>query len=92
MAQYVRLYEHTDKQTANSEPIPFLPDVTGTPEDSPLSVYGLQQADELATFLLAQQDPPIEAVFSSPYYRCLQTIEPFSKAANLPIHIEPGFS
>jgi transcription factor C subunit 7 len=45
-------------------------------------------------------DPPIDQVYSSPYYRCLQTISPFisehnagrNKASKLNIRVEPGLS
>lgn len=36
----------------------------------------MDQANELAAHLVTV-NPPIEAVYSSPYYRCLQTISPF---------------
>lgn len=36
----------------------------------------MDQAKELAAHL-AQVEPPVERVFSSPYYRCLQTVQPF---------------
>lgn len=36
----------------------------------------MEQANELAAHLL-KLDPPIEQVYSSPYYRCMQTIQPF---------------
>ncbi len=40
----------------------------------------MDQANELAGRLLAA-DPPIERVYSSMYYRCLQTVEPFVRKA-----------
>jgi transcription factor C subunit 7 len=40
----------------------------------------VDQANELAVRLLAA-DPPIERVYSSLYYRCLQTVEPFVRKA-----------
>ncbi|KAK8088057.1 hypothetical protein PG997_003018 [Apiospora hydei] len=49
---------------------------TGLPTDPPLTAYGVDQANDLARHLL-QVDPPIDQVYSSPYYRCLQTISPF---------------
>ncbi|KAL8409066.1 hypothetical protein RB594_007492 [Gaeumannomyces avenae] len=39
-----------------------------------------QPARELGRHLLAVE-PPIERIYSSPFYRCLQTIEPFARAA-----------
>jgi transcription factor C subunit 7 len=49
---------------------------TGSPTDPPLTSYGVDQANALALHLL-KLDPPIDQVYSSPYYRCLQTISPF---------------
>ncbi|KAH7915802.1 histidine phosphatase superfamily [Hygrophoropsis aurantiaca] len=67
--------------------------VTGLPRDPPLAAYGETQAQELADYFLslpAEQRPT--AVFSSPYYRCLQTAKPTSEALNLPIYVEHGLS
>lgn len=36
----------------------------------------MDQARELAAHL-ATVDPPVDKIFSSPYYRCLQTVQPF---------------
>ncbi|KAI1660373.1 phosphoglycerate mutase-like protein [Daldinia decipiens] len=49
---------------------------TGLPTDPALASHGIEQANELAEHLLGL-DPPIEQVYSSPYYRCMQTIQPF---------------
>ncbi|KAK1751721.1 histidine phosphatase superfamily [Echria macrotheca] len=49
---------------------------TGRPADPALTAHGVQQARELGHHLLTI-DPPIERVYSSLYYRCLQTVEPF---------------
>jgi transcription factor C subunit 7 len=54
---------------------------TGIPTDPPLTSYGVEQANELADHLL-KFDPPIDLVYSSPYYRCLQTINPFVAKRN----------
>ncbi|KAI1634110.1 histidine phosphatase superfamily [Biscogniauxia mediterranea] len=54
----------------------FVRSPTGLPTDPPLTSHGVEQASELAQHLL-KLDPPIEQVYSSPYYRCLQTIQPF---------------
>ncbi|KAL8943892.1 MAG: hypothetical protein Q9216_000786 [Gyalolechia sp. 2 TL-2023] len=51
------------------------PSPTNIPNDPPLAAYGVQQSRELAT-ALAKLDPPIEFIYSSPFYRCLQTIKP----------------
>ncbi|KAK0389483.1 hypothetical protein NLU13_3058 [Sarocladium strictum] len=49
---------------------------TGIAADPALTAHGVDQANELATHLLTVH-PAIEKVYSSPYYRCLQTINPF---------------
>ncbi|MBE3047592.1 histidine phosphatase family protein, partial [Candidatus Bathyarchaeota archaeon] len=54
---------------------------TGIPADPPLTSHGVDQANELAAHLNALH-PPIDAVYSSPYYRCLQTISPFVALKN----------
>ncbi|KAJ7169928.1 phosphoglycerate mutase-like protein [Mycena filopes] len=66
---------------------------TGLPRDPPLAAYGETQAQELADYFLSL--PEIErptAIFSSPYYRCLQTSKPVSKALGVPIYVEHGLS
>ncbi|KAI1805637.1 phosphoglycerate mutase-like protein [Daldinia bambusicola] len=50
---------------------------TGLPTDPALASHGIEQASELAEYLL-NVDPPIDQVYSSPYYRCMQTIHPFA--------------
>ena len=51
---------------------------TGIAADPALTAHGVDQARELGERLVAA-DPPIERVYSSLYYRCLQTIEPFMR-------------
>ncbi|KAK1523217.1 phosphoglycerate mutase [Colletotrichum paranaense] len=53
-----------------------IPSPTGIPADPELTAHGVDQAKELGAHLLTVE-PPIDAVYSSPYYRCLQTITPF---------------
>ncbi|KAJ3544948.1 hypothetical protein NM688_g5686 [Phlebia brevispora] len=64
---------------------------TGLPRDPPLAAFGHTQAKELADFFLSlpEEERPT-AIFSSPYYRCLQTSKPVSEALNLPIYTEHG--
>ncbi|EUC42992.1 hypothetical protein COCMIDRAFT_102081 [Bipolaris oryzae ATCC 44560] len=52
---------------------------TGIPTDPPLTAKGVQQSKELANYL-AQVEPPVDRIYSSPFYRCLQTLKPFSDA------------
>ncbi|KAL8642523.1 MAG: hypothetical protein Q9228_000787 [Teloschistes exilis] len=51
------------------------PSPTGIPSDPPLASYGVQQSHELAE-ALTRLDPGIDHVYSSPFYRCLQTVQP----------------
>ncbi|KAL7419232.1 hypothetical protein Q5752_006069 [Cryptotrichosporon argae] len=56
---------------------------TGLQRDPPLAVYGLEQAELLAGFLAdptrTAPAPTPEAVYSSPFYRCIQTCEPTAR-------------
>ncbi|EIW86668.1 phosphoglycerate mutase-like protein [Coniophora puteana RWD-64-598 SS2] len=66
---------------------------TGLPRDPPLAAYGETQATELANWFMnlpAHERPT--AIFSSPYYRCLQTARPTSRALQVPIYVEHGIS
>lgn len=66
---------------------------TGYPRDPPLASYGDEQAAELATYLSSlPEDQRPTAIYSSPYYRCLQTVNPTANALDLPIHVEHGLS
>jgi transcription factor C subunit 7 len=67
--------------------------VTGLPRDPPLAAFGETQAQEVADHF---QSLPVEerptAIFSSPFYRCIQTSKPIAQALGLPIFIEHGIS
>lgn len=54
----------------------YLKSPTGIATDPALTSHGVEQAHELAAHLMTL-DPPVDRVYSSPYYRCLQTVEPF---------------
>ncbi|KAK2605138.1 hypothetical protein N8I77_008002 [Diaporthe amygdali] len=54
----------------------YLKSPTGIATDPALTSHGVEQAHELAAHLMSVE-PPVERVYSSPYYRCLQTVEPF---------------
>ncbi|KAI1435494.1 RNA polymerase III transcription initiation factor complex component [Xylaria sp. CBS 124048] len=60
---------------------PHIRSPTGLPTDPALTSHGVEQAGELAEHLLSL-DPLIDQVYSSPYYRCLQTISPFVSRYN----------
>lgn len=48
---------------------------TGIPTDPPLAAKGVEQSKELAEYLCSLE-PPIDRIYSSPFYRCLQTLKP----------------
>ncbi|KAF2396278.1 phosphoglycerate mutase-like protein [Trichodelitschia bisporula] len=82
---------HTITYSAN------FPTPTGIPADPPLASHGEAQSLELAT-AVAALDPPVDAIYGSPYYRCLQTIAPAARiiGGRLPparrgIRVETGF-
>jgi 8-oxo-dGTP diphosphatase len=55
------------------------------PEDDrlrPLNKKGVRQAEELVSIL---EPFPIAAVYSSPFLRCVQTVDPLARARKLPI-------
>ncbi|GAC1470575.1 MAG: hypothetical protein PVSMB3_00850 [Candidatus Dormibacteraceae bacterium] len=52
----------------------------------PLSNKGQNQAEALVEIL---EPFPISAVFSSPFLRCIQTVQPLAKARKLPIKQKP---
>jgi 8-oxo-dGTP diphosphatase len=55
---------------------------TGDDRLRPLSKKGWKQAEELVSVL---EKFPITAIFSSPYLRCVQTVEPLSRARKLAV-------
>jgi len=55
----------------------------------PLSKKGQKQAEELVTVL---KPFPITAVYSSPYLRCMQTVEPEARARGLQIKQSPALA
>jgi phosphohistidine phosphatase SixA len=62
---------------------------TGDDRKRPLSKKGVQQAQELVT-TFATYD--ITAVYSSPFLRCMQTVEPIARAHKLKVQPEPGLA
>lgn len=54
-----------------------------------MSKKGAEQAQELVT-IFANYD--ISAVYSSPYLRCMQTVEPLARAHRLKVQAEPGLA
>ncbi|CAK7205998.1 C6 zinc cluster transcription factor-like protein [Sporothrix eucalyptigena] len=70
----------------------FVRSPTGHPADPALTSHGVTQSRELAAHLARRADEPgpgdhpipvpVERIYSSPYYRCLQTIQPFVEMAS----------
>ncbi|WWC58865.1 uncharacterized protein I303_101410 [Kwoniella dejecticola CBS 10117] len=60
---------------------------TGMNRDPPLAVYGHEQSEHLSTFLSDPNQtapyPTPELVFSSPFYRCIETSLPTAKKLGL---------
>lgn len=67
------------------------PSPTNIPNDPPLAAYGVQQSRDLA-IALAELDPSIDIIYSSPFYRCLQTIEPAVEklGENIEVKVDNG--
>ncbi|WRT65107.1 uncharacterized protein IL334_002049 [Kwoniella shivajii] len=65
---------------------------TGLYHDPSLSAHGLEQAEDLGKFLASPTDgsPSPEMIFTSPFYRCIQTSLPLAKNLNQKLHLEHG--
>jgi len=61
--------------------------IAGRTPNVHLNSTGNQQANELAQSL---SSAPIEAIFSSPLERAVETAQPLARVKDLPIQIEPG--
>jgi len=59
----------------------------GSPADPPLSEEGREQARRLARWL---EREPLDALYSSPLRRALETAEPLAQVRGLETRIEPG--
>ncbi|KAJ5182843.1 hypothetical protein N7492_000459 [Penicillium capsulatum] len=65
------------------------------PPDTPLSEHGESQAGQLGVFL-EDVEPQIDVIYSSPFYRCVQTVEPAAerissrRGKDMEIRPEPG--
>ena len=57
------------------------------PHDPPLTALGQQQAQATANALANER---IDAIYSSPFLRCMQTAAAVARARGLPIRVEPG--
>ncbi len=62
---------------------------TGDDRLRPLSQKGLKQADALVSIF---RQFPVTAIFSSPFLRCMQTVEPLGRARGLTVKAEPSLA
>lgn len=62
---------------------------TGDDRQRPLSKKGIKQAEALVEII---EPFPITAVFSSPFLRCVQTVEPLARARKLPLKQSPSLA
>ncbi|BFZ59356.1 C6 zinc cluster transcription factor-like protein [Saitoella coloradoensis] len=69
----------------------WLPEMspTGIPADPSLSLHGVDQSKELATYLTSLPYT-IDRIYASPFYRCVQTIDPTAELLSLPIYTDNG--
>ncbi|KAK2594129.1 C6 zinc cluster transcription factor-like protein [Conoideocrella luteorostrata] len=71
-----------------------IPSPTGIQGDPALTSYGIDQSKEMGRHLMTLS-PKVERVYSSPFYRCLQTMAPFIALQQQQIQngiLEPGRS
>lgn len=63
----------------DGEYVASMPSPTGIASDPVLASHGVSQSQELAAHLKTL-NPPVQRFYSSPFYRCLQTINPAVEA------------
>jgi hypothetical protein len=54
-----------------------IPSPTGNPADVELTKIGIEQSQQTVRELAAQTNFPVDVVYSSPAYQCLETLRPF---------------
>ncbi|EDK46840.1 hypothetical protein LELG_05021 [Lodderomyces elongisporus NRRL YB-4239] len=76
---------------SNWLPPPHPPNPTGIDSDPPLAPHGVEQAKQLAAYLVSipSEDSP-QFILSSPFYRCVETAEPIARMLGLKIGLERG--
>ena len=62
---------------------------TGAPRDLPLTDHGLNQAKDLAHYLLSIDMQP-DLIISAPAYACLETCKPVASLLDVPVFVERG--
>jgi alpha-ribazole phosphatase len=93
--------EHDSKGTADESPTVIIISrhpltdfnkngiVQGARSNTQLGTEGKEQAQKLAKELLKYK---IDVIFSSPLDRCVQGVDPYAKASNLPVHYAKGLT
>lgn len=76
---------------SNWLPEPHAPSPTGIDSDPALAPHGVDQAHELAQYLLSipEHERP-QLILLSPFYRCVETAEPISRLLGIPVALERG--
>lgn len=69
--------------------VPVPPPPTGIDGDPVLAPHGEEQAQQLAVYVSGLQ-PTVQRIYSSPFYRCVQTVQPSAKLLKLQIYPETG--
>lgn len=64
----------------------------GYPDDTALTKEGRQTAKRAGIFLRKLEASRMVAVYSSPFFRCLQTANEIAAELGLPVRVEPGLS
>src|SRR5258706_12477663 len=64
-------------------------DWSGDDRQRPLTKKGIKQAEALVEIL---KPFPIKAIYSSPFLRCVQTVEPLARARKLPVKQTPSLA
>jgi 8-oxo-dGTP diphosphatase len=62
---------------------------TGDDRQRPLSKKGIKQAEAMVEILAPF---PITAIYSSPFLRCIETVEPLARARQLPVKQTPSLA
>ncbi len=68
-----------------------VPNLSGVRADPALAAHGIAQTKQLTKHILSLPHLP-HKIYSSPYYRCIQTILPLAKALHLPIYLDEGIA
>lgn len=74
---------------SNWLPPPHPPNPTGVDLDPPLAPHGVDQAHELAQYLLLISPKP-SMILTLPFYRCVETAVPTAELLGTPIALERG--